>query len=235
MEKIENKENKVDNRDKYLVIIDKITEDIETLKIKSFKLRLIALNEVHNAASSASAIRKTEAEIKRLDEDNTKKEYYKKNIIKTLKSIGIIFIPEVIIGYLILLALSGVAPSIIVTIIETILIDASFLGLIYMPGTIRYSGVNVTQNEEIITELKNRLSALKEEKQLHLDNAANYNREHEETDAKITKLEDDLEFIINARNQIIGMIFKSAIDNSLVDTASIDKEISERGIVMELK
>jgi hypothetical protein len=190
---------------------------------------------MNNANNSASTISEIEAEIRRLEIDITKKEDTKKDILKTLKFIGIIFIPEVITGFLIMLALSGVAPSVIALIIETILIDASFLGLVYMPGIIRYRGVNVIQYEEIITKLKDRLPALEEKKQAHLDNAATYNAEFEETSAKVTKFENDLEFINNARNQIIEMILKSAIDKSFVDTSSIDKEISERGIVMKLK
>ena len=232
---MEKTKNTVDNRDKYLVTADRIREEIDLLEIKFAEQSVSASEEKEKADSIISKINAAEREIRGLERDMLTKKEIKKAFLDTLKFAGLAFIPQVIVGYLISLLLSGVAPSILITVIEMILIDAAFIGILELPRVIRCRGIDIPEYEELVVKLKDKLPALEAEKQSHLDNVVTYRAERDDTDEKITKLENDLEYILDARNKILEMVFKNAINSTLVDTSSIDAEIEERGILLELK
>lgn len=232
---MEKTENTVDKRDKYLVAADRIREEIDSLEDEFAKQNIIASEEKKKADGIISKIDGAGREIRGLERDMLTKKEIKKGFLDTLKFAGFSFIPQVIVGYLISLLLSGVAPSILITIIEMILIDVAFIGILELPRVIRCRSIDISQYEEIVAKLKDSLPALEEEKQLHLDNVVTYSAECDKIDEKITKLENDLEYILNVRNQIIEMVLKNAINSTLVDTSKIDADIEERGILLELK
>jgi hypothetical protein len=164
---MEKTENTVDKRDKYLVAADRIREEIDSLEDEFAKQNIIASEEKKKADGIISKIDGAGREIRGLERDMLTKKEIKKGFLDTLKFAGFSFIPQVIVGYLISLLLSGVAPSILITIIEMILIDVAIIGILELPRVIRCRGIDIPKYEEIVAKLKNKLPALEEEKQLY--------------------------------------------------------------------
>ena len=216
------------NKDKYLLVAEAKAKELELLKVKLEELKGLISSENSKASDKEFNLNVYNEEIKRLNELITGRKKMKKDILSTIGFNSVVYSFEVILA--------------------SFLPETEFINLFFMTFTIyifftvnsalsilkKYGEVDIKECEEKIKEFEIKLPGIEAEKQLYLDKAESYAQEHEEANEKITKIEKDIEYILNIRNQIIDIMLKKAIDFSLVDTSCMDQELEENGVVMKL-
>lgn len=225
---------KRDNRDKYLIYIDKLNEKVGLLDDKFDELNNLASDGEDKANEKIITIADLVNEGKELGRKVILKKGYKKYMLDLLKLYGVGYIPELALLYG-LNVLVGQAINLFSLAGFLFLISCAYISITALIKKSQFRGVVLPEAEARLEEIKNLISTLEEEKQEHLDKVVQYRSERDETNEEIVKLENDIEYILEARNKIIEMILKDAIESSYVDTESIDKDLEEKGILMELK
>ena len=216
------------NKDKYLLVAEAKAKEVEDLKVKLEELKEFISSENLKVSDKEFNLNVYNGEIKKLNELITGRKNMKKDILSRVGICSGVYSFEVI--------MLAFTPGIdFMTYLSASLVIYLYVTVGSVFSVLKkYDDVDIKECEKKIEEFEVKLPGIEEEKQLHLDKAASYSQESEETNEKITKLEKDIEYILNIRNQIIDIVLKKAIDFSLVDTSSMDQELEENGIVMKL-